>query len=485
MALPILGALFFILGAPGMLQGLAGMFPPFPAAIARRGYRDRPDLLPTSDEIIHLRIRNEIDDRTYRLRMMETGINEETADKLLSAAQTYMSALDYITLWRREEMKDDELDEQLRKLGFVDDQITKLKAVTLYYPNPIDIVRFAVRDAYTPSTVEAYGLDEDMPDDYLEAGRKAGLSDELARLYWRSHWELPSPTQVYEMLHRGLMTEEEVTNFLRIADYMPYYRDKLQAISYNPLTRVDIRRMYQMGVIGLGEVKKAYKNLGYDDYNAQLMTDFTSKLNEMEETRTPKNDVLKAYTQGLISEAEAASDLSKLGYSQEAIKTILETEDEKIKQEIIDLAADAVIDEYNQGVLDLPSVKAKLTELGVKPRMMELILQRELAQAAKRQKHATKADLDRWFKMGFISVDSYIGRMKSLGYNVQDINDFIAENEVEYVHTLKQDYPYSQALRDYVNGRIGITEYEGELNKAYKDAEVVDTLLRVATMIKG
>ncbi|GAH79863.1 unnamed protein product, partial [marine sediment metagenome] len=74
------------------------------------------------------------------------------------------------------------------------------------------------------------------------AGKK-GLSKEWSERYWAAHWNLPSPQQGFEMLHRGVINVSELNMLLRALDVMPFWRDKLTAIAFRRLTRVDIRRM--------------------------------------------------------------------------------------------------------------------------------------------------------------------------------------------------------------------------------------------------
>lgn len=478
--LPIIPALLFVMGAPGILNGITNMYPPFAALMARRGYRAHPDLIPTLEGIVQQRIRNQLTDDEYRATMAEAGYNHVTANRMLASAQSYLSALDYITLWRRGEMDEEALNAQLDILGIMPDQIQKVKSVTLYYPNPVDIVRFAVRDAYTPETVENYQLDADMPEDYLPAGRKAGLSDELAKLYWRSHWELPSPTQVFEMLHRRIITEEEVDDYLRVADYMKPWRDKLAKISYTPLTRVDVRRMHAMGVLDAEAVYNSYRDIGYDDKNAQLMTEFTIRYNEGTEGEAPKAEVMRAYNAGLITRDEAVAKLKTLNYSDDAIKTSLDLADAAINQERIDLASDAIIDNYTRGIISLNTVYTQLTQLGVPPRMMELTVQRELAQARKRAKTATKSDLDQWYKMRIITKPEYTHRMAAIGYSGPDITSYLAENDIDYILTGKNKYPYAEVFSEYAQRDISESELRSALAALEFDTHEIDTLVNIA-----
>lgn len=193
-----------------------------------------------------------------------------------------------------------------------------------------DYIRFAVREVYDPPRRAALQLDEDWEGTVgpllTEKLRKIGYSEEDAKDSWAAHWELPSPTQVYEMLHRGLINKDDVKDYLRAADYSPVWRDKLLAISYSPLTRVDVRRAYKLGVVTLDQVKQTYKDIGYDDHNAQILTDFTKqdanteRVQERELLVAPvKAQALALYKSRRISEGQLRQTLANLKYPNETV----------------------------------------------------------------------------------------------------------------------------------------------------------------------
>lgn len=478
---PILPILFFIFSAPGILQGLSNMFPPFPAKLARKGYKDRPDLIPSLPELVSMRIRNVMGEGEYLGYAKEAGYDADIATKALDSAQTYMSALDYITIWRRGDLSTEDLHAQLKVLGIHEDQFDRVKQATEYLATPQDVVRFAVRDVFTPSTIAKYGIDQDVPPDYLPQAKRVGLSEQSALWYWLSHWELPSPTQVYEMLHRQLISEDDVDEYLRVADYMPFWRENLRKISYSPLTRVDVRRMHLMGVLNEQEVNKAYRDLGYNEENARRLTQFTIRNNEGKEGEAPSASIIKAYKTGAIERGQAESELLHLNYTLAAINIMLDAVDAEVKQELIDLEADAIVDLYVRGTASLEATQIALTRLGVTSRQMELTLAREIAQARKRLKVASKSDLDSWLRQGIVSTKTYSARLLALGYPKTDIDLYIAENTIAYIHTDKQKYPYLRYVRDYLAGTLDETALRAKLLELEYEQDDIDSIVAIAT----
>jgi hypothetical protein len=192
----------------------------------------------------------------------------------------------------------------------------------------------AVREAFTDGVAAKYGYDNDMPAAFAGHLQKAGYDPAWAKFYWRAKWELPSATMGYEMLHRGVIDSGTLDELLRVQDYPSYWRSKLTQISYNPLTRVDVRRMFKMGIIGRTEVLRSYLDLGYDATKAEWLTRFTEVTyppDPEDPTQTNRDltrDVItRGYQRGIITREQAAAQLAAIGYDASEIEFLLSLAD--------------------------------------------------------------------------------------------------------------------------------------------------------------
>jgi hypothetical protein len=484
MGLPILGAVFLAFNASQILAGMAQAFPPWSNLVSRRGFGDRPDVLPTPEQLVDMRIKEGITPDQFHSWMRQWGFDGGMADRIEHTSRAYLSALDYVTLWRREALTEEALNKQLLQLGLNPADLPRIKQVTEYYPTPQDIITMSVRDVFDPQTVQAQGLLQDIPPGYLPAAAKAGLPEQSALWFWGAHWNLPSPTQVYEMYHRGLITIEQVRDYLRQADYAPAWRDLLAEISHGTLNRVDIRRMHKMGVLSEEQVFKAYMAEGLNETDAQSMTEFTVRYNQGTEGESPDTEILRGYKEGIFSMDETISRLTTLGYSTDRIQTMIMLVDAEEQRELIDTEADAIIDAYMQGAYTIDQVRAELLTIGVPQGKLEFIIAREMAQARKRQKHATKSDLDRWLKYSLITDDEYTKRMSMIGYNANDINLYQWENLVELINPDPKKMFYVPFFQAYFAGSLGLPNLKSELiNAGYSD-QAAGMLVDIAFAIK-
>ena len=234
-----------------------------------------------------------------------------------------------------------------------------------------DYIRFAVREVFSPASRAALTLDEDYPEILTDKLRRIGYSEEDARDSWAAHWELPSPTQVYEMLHRGLITEKQLDDYLRSADYAPVWRPLLKAISFDPLTRVDVRRAYKLGVVTLDQVKQTYRDIGYDEKNAQILTDFTrtdadeERKQEKELLVGPvKSSALAMYKARRIGEDQLRQTLANLGYPKEIVDRFVADIDFAREQDRREDVAAALKASYVKALRSRDDTIAILTKAG-------------------------------------------------------------------------------------------------------------------------
>jgi len=207
------------------------------------------------------------------------------------------------------------LRDELKRRGYLDPDINSILNVLKPLPGPGDLISMAVREAWDDGVASRYGYDQDYPAEFGEAMAKQGFDPEWSRRWWRAHWEVPGPTIAREMLHRTDMTEADYATLLKVADYPATWRRWMTEVAYAPYTRVDIRRMYQVGVLTTyAELVKAYNDIGYADDKAAKLADFTVLEYGESEREATRAEVMAAYQIGRLSPGETRSFLEDMGY---------------------------------------------------------------------------------------------------------------------------------------------------------------------------
>ncbi|KKL20553.1 hypothetical protein LCGC14_2454330, partial [marine sediment metagenome] len=207
MPAPIIIVLGIVALAPTVLAGAGQFFPPIGEKAKHVSFDIWPNKLPEITELAMMRVRETITEDEYFSRARQEGFNHEVAENYWIISFTLLNAYDYITLWRREKMDENKLDENLAKLALSSDDIENLKVATEYFPGPQDLIRFAVREVYTSDIAKEFGIFQELPPEFVSEGKKIGIQEEQARNHWGAHWVLPSINMGFEMLHRRIIDE--------------------------------------------------------------------------------------------------------------------------------------------------------------------------------------------------------------------------------------------------------------------------------------
>jgi len=278
--------------------------------------------------------------------------------------------------------------------------------------------------------VKKYGYDNEW--DKIASGmkdyvQKAGIDLEVLKWYWRAHWVLPSPQMAFEMLHRGIITQDDIRELLRISDYAPNWIEKLIAISYSPITRVDLRRLFQIGIIDEERLLKGYKELGYSEEDAKLMVEWTKIEYTQKDRDLTKTEILRNYRIGQCTRDEAKKMLIELGYNEEESEWILTYEDYKLYVEDIEAEAETVIYELSEGHISYDEATKKLTELSMPERVKIRYLNKAKREVRKTTKRPTTEELKRWYSTGIISEKDFREEMAKNKWSNKYIEYFIKE----------------------------------------------------------
>ena len=368
-------------------------------------------------------------------QILNSGIGPLIAQEVSEMVRpTLLSPGQYQEALNRQFIQRDVFRSHLSRNGYSEALIDVLEKTATYQPTAPDLVRFAVRDVYNPRIVQEYGLDSDFPADFIADARKAGLDEVNARRYWQAHWELPSLTQGYDMFQRAIITEAQLKDLMRAQDVMPVWRDRLIKLNYNPLTRVDVRRMYKDGVLTRQQVYRCYLDIGYSPENAEALTRWTEEeyAQETEEGRAfTKAEILKAYALKEIDRSNAERLLQGLEYSVEQADMLLDMQDTADKEKADDDEAALAQAEYVNGGISLDELKSRLEGLTITERKRMAYLNAAIRTKRSGTPSPSAMDLHGFYSKSIIPEATYRDRLGKLGYEDDVIGWFVEANAPE------------------------------------------------------
>lgn len=416
------------------------------------------------------------------------GINPTYLEGYRKLSRQLLLPREYYALYLRGKITLQQFQDQMFQFGFDFTDIDKIKELGTLIPPVSDLISMGVKEAFNDEVATKYGYDQDFPADFGVWAEKQGLPLEWSKRYWRQHWQLPSVTQVYEMLHRlrpgksqNPVTTDDMLEFLKVADISPSWRQRLIDISYSPYTRVDIRRMYKFGVLDEAGVKNAYLDLGYDEEKANKLTDFTIKLEGEEETGIAKSSVSSAYSDGMIDRRTAEEMLKQSKYDDITIKFLLDGIDFNHAMEVNKILLSNIHQKYVEGILDDVSVYGEIGKLNLPSERVKALIELWTTEKTSKLAILTVSQAETLFERGIIDETQFRTIYKKRGYDDTTTNWQLTRIAQEASDKASAEAERTQKEAERIAKNSKSTQYQKD--KANLDFEIA-TLKDTATNIQ-
>lgn len=385
--------------------------------------RVTPTLIPPSDAISAF-VRGNIDEAELTKELGEAGYSQDRQDTLVLTARRVLDVGELLRWWLRGIITDTELETLTKAHHIVEEDIERLKEASFFIPPVQDLISMAVREVFTPEVRERFGQDEGFPQEFADFGAQQGVSDFWAKAYWAAHWRLPSAGQGFEMLHRKVITSNDLDLLLRAQDVMPFWREKLTAIAFSPLTRVDVRRMHKLELLTEDEVQERYEDLGFNPDNARLMTQFTLAYNAETPPEEPgelegltRATVIGMFEDGIVTREQAAEVMGDLGYTPDATELFLLQRELEIERSTRREEIQLVLDQVRGGAVTFDQAQDRLGALGLEPAELAKATVGLLREAERLTTIPPRGDLDKMLKGQLIDKDQYIEALNRRGFS--------------------------------------------------------------------
>jgi hypothetical protein len=411
-----------------------------------------------------------------REMLRANGYPDSLAPLIMEITRPLTALDDLVTLYLREFIGVGEFMDRVKQYGYTDKQLAEVMELTQRIPGPGDLISMAVREAFNPEFVSRYQYLSGFPKEFGEWMKKQGYSEDWAHKYWVAHWALPSISMAYTMFHRRIIDLGDLENLLTAADIAPFWRPKLIEAAYQPLTRVDVRRMYQLGVLGRKDVYDSYLDLGYSPENAEYMTQFTELYALGDDREGSKADILKAYRLGIIGGGTALGYLKDMGYTDEWATYYLLMEEIKYQDELLDDKLALLKPQYTEGIITRSDVFVALGEWDLPSTQIETYLAQWDVTKAGKIAVPSPGQLEEFYKRGIISVGSYRDQMEARHYEEGTITWFIRQIDQEIAEEALAEEERARTEQD----RLATTEVKTAYEVRRADLDVQIAQLKVA-----
>lgn len=313
---------------------------------------------------------------------------------------------------------------RLREMGFTDIRINEMVQSWDIIPSIQDLLTMVGHEAFEPDMISKYGLDDEFPVAQSEWMNKMGLNDFWQHRYWNSHWSYPSYTQVLDMLYKKIIEENEVSEYFKVVEIPPFWRDKLIKANYKALTRVDVRRIHAMGDLTDNDLINAYMTEGYNLENATIMAKFTIKYNQGNAKEISRSSIEEGYELGVIDKDTSILWLMEIGYGKQDAEFYIHLKDSQIEKSTLNEYIDSIKTLYQQEQLTREQARVKLFKRNLTTERVDLLLDKWDVINTTKLAMPTKAELEKLLMNSFITIEEYENEMRKLGYKQKYITWF-------------------------------------------------------------
>jgi len=390
-----------------------------------------PTGLPDAAQAASAWLANNIDPATLECWVRAAGMRFPEFFQYIDASRTKLSPGEYAFLLRRGEIDAAQFRDKTRECGMTrDDDAAHIYKLTEQIPPPSDLTQLMVRDAADTVNIDWSKEDALFPQKFAGIVKtwadQAGVQTEYMKLLWRAHFSIPAPGQLSVMLHRlsrlpagdpARVDLATIENALVQQDISPKWVKQFVAISYNPLTRIDSRRAFEVGALDEDGLLEAYLNIGYNRADALTLVEFNKKTIRQKFMRRPEVTQL---AHGEMSDAEYDEAMRDWGADDKALQAGRDRA--KILRSVSarKTCIKAFHKRFMQGDFDDQKAIQLIVNQGVQLETATVIVEGWKCERDARGKLFSAQQLASLYADGLIDETDYVRRAVRLGWDQED-----------------------------------------------------------------
>jgi hypothetical protein len=235
----------------------------------------------------------------------------------------------------------------------------------------------------------------------------------------------------------AFVDRQTIETALKQQDILPYWVPKLMEISTAPLTRVDARRAFAIGVVDRDALVKSFWDRGYSDDDSETLANYVTKdlinkwRNSSAVTRAAKME---------MTFSDLDTELNRTGLLGPEIQEVLDFARVKARMISKSKCTKAARSRFLTGEKTaLESIQA-LNQLGHDPQMVSDTVAGWQCESAARGKPQSASTLCRWLGAGLITAVEMLDRLGKLGFSPADAMKITIECQQKVVGRATKEY---------------------------------------------
>lgn len=421
--------------AGGAVNGLlAPIFTLMNYAINRKVHASRPDIAAIVDGLRRGYLKTE----DFNTILDELGYDDRDKTAIFLSTQAHLPTENLVRLlFRFPDARARYLD-MIQKNGFSEHEVDDLLEALKLRPTLGDVLSFADKFAYDDHYSEQFTRDQLLASQSITDAAKLGYEEADVKLWWRAHWQEPGIGQVFEMLHRLRpdrsnvpVTDDTVKEWLKGQPLAPFWHERLIEISYTPLTRVDIRRIYKAGLIDAQGVKNAYLDDGYNQRDADIITRWITQEANTDQQELSRSAIQTGYKDKLIDHTTAYNMLRKIGYDDFEANYWLNIVDYNDAQETQKAEINRIEFLYVEGELADNEAHNELNKLALPASQIDKLFQVWKVKKSNKISLATGSELADLYEQNIIDLNTFKTNLAKRGYPADRIDWTVKKTELD------------------------------------------------------
>jgi len=412
-----------------------------------------------------------------REQMKRLGYSETQIDNIILSHYNLVPEGAIRVNFLRGNITKNEMYVRMRELGYTDTRTREIIQTWTIYPPPQDLFAMVAHEAFEPELYTKMGLADEFPAEQVPWLEAQGISQEWAMKYWISHWAQPSIGQGFEMLHRGVITNEELDMLFKVVEIPSFWRDKLKQITFNPYTRVDTRRMHELGVLSTEELVIAYQDIGYDAAKAVKMAEFTLKYNAEGDKQLTRSIILDSFRTDLLSRKDAEDLMIEAGYDKDIADFYLTHEEYKQALDEQKMYLGIIEDKFKLGMESETATRTALNKQNLRGTKIDALLAQWNFEKYKYQDLPTHSELNSMLIEKIISEGEWRTIMTRRGYSYEHQSWYLKLIEREV--SVSKRLPTKADVTSWYKAKlISVEEYRVEMRQLDYSDRYIDLYLK-------
>lgn len=396
------------------------------------------------------------------------GNDAQERTKVLDLLDWYPNPNETTSLAMRGAIRQVDYDAMMTRAGVHEDKRREwIQALMTDIPTASDLVHFMTRDAADDAVAKQYDYDKDFELKlYGPRGKGGGspvekwmiangITEDRMRMDWRSHWKIPSDTQLISFFQRLrpdrdeviewekkfgvggplegapgaperpiVVTRKDIQDAIEVNDMAPGWVAAFIECSYHPITRTDAIDAYHSYTIDEHKLYEYMLDNGSSPENAQLLVDIQKNKRALKIANGSGvwtiRKILKEYADGTINGVRADILLRPLVIDNVARAKLINDTDDWVEAQTVRKAIARMKRGYYTGALTADDVTLELKRRNLMPFRIRQLLDQWEQEVKGRYKEPAAQKIIQWMTLDVISEADAFQRFQRLGYSIED-----------------------------------------------------------------